>query len=274
MRVAGLVSIGLHAALLVGLAGIPLMTPEPLRTAPRDFRWLGSVTRAELVGAVGPLPPAARRAPLTRPAVRPPAEENRRAVQARVARPSPPRPRPPRPPEPRPAPPAVTAQAAAVPAVATPPPPPVPTPEVAAAAIRPPAPVGAAPPSLPQLQAVSAPTEGGGQAAGAAIGTAQGVVPDAQPIYQPEPEYPRLALSAGREGYVEVEFAIRRDGTTRDVRIVRADPPGVFDRAALRAVEQWKYAPPQIGGVAVERPNMRVVIEFEINLRRPPITRN
>jgi protein TonB len=100
-----------------------------------------------------------------------------------------------------------------------------------------------------------------------------GFLKDATPLYMPDPAYPRAALAAGREGQVTVGFTIRSDGTTRDLHILSANPPEVFEFAALRAVATWRYEPPVLNGEIVERPNMQVTIDFRIKDRRSPMQR-
>lgn len=57
------------------------------------------------------------------------------------------------------------------------------------------------------------------------------------------PSYPNRALTRGLEGFVDVRFAVTAIGVTTDIEILRAEPEGVFDRAAVRAVKRWKYLP-------------------------------
>lgn len=57
------------------------------------------------------------------------------------------------------------------------------------------------------------------------------------------PSYPNRALSRGLEGFVDVRFAVTATGATTNVEVLRAEPEGVFDRAAMRAVKRWKYLP-------------------------------
>ena len=40
---------------------------------------------------------------------------------------------------------------------------------------------------------------------------------------------------------MRVSFEVQADGRTRNVAIVDANPAGVFDSAAVKAVEQWKF---------------------------------
>lgn len=66
---------------------------------------------------------------------------------------------------------------------------------------------------------------------------------DLRPLSITAPEYPREALRAGRAGEVEVELTVGTDGSVTAARVIRADPVRIFDRAALSAVEQWRFQP-------------------------------
>ena len=84
------------------------------------------------------------------------------------------------------------------------------------------------------------------------------------PIVKVEPVYPRRALSRGIEGYVVVEFTVTKQGTTKDVRVVEADPPGMFDDAAMEAAAKFKYKPRVVDGEPIEVPGVRNKITFQI----------
>ena len=64
-----------------------------------------------------------------------------------------------------------------------------------------------------------------------------------RPISTPAPSYPREAYRDGTSGEVQVEFTVGTDGSVTSARVVRADPPRVFDREALSAVKRWKFQP-------------------------------
>ena len=64
-----------------------------------------------------------------------------------------------------------------------------------------------------------------------------------RPISTPAPSYPREAYREGTSGEVQVEFTVGTDGSVTSARVVRADPPRVFDREALSAVKRWKFQP-------------------------------
>jgi len=64
-----------------------------------------------------------------------------------------------------------------------------------------------------------------------------------RPISTPSPSYPREAYREGTSGEVQVEFTVGTDGSVTSARVVRANPPRVFDREALNAVKRWKFEP-------------------------------
>ena len=74
---------------------------------------------------------------------------------------------------------------------------------------------------------------------------------DFLPMVKVPPQYPRRALRNGVEGYVIVSFTVMPDGSVKDPRVIEANPPGVFDQAAIGAVLKFKYKPRVIAGQAV-----------------------
>lgn len=78
------------------------------------------------------------------------------------------------------------------------------------------------------------------RAAAAAAGPA---TPALRAISTPAPRYPPDALRAGQSGEVLVEFTVNPDGSVANARVVRADPPRVFDREAVAAVRRWRFEP-------------------------------
>jgi TonB family protein len=78
------------------------------------------------------------------------------------------------------------------------------------------------------------------------------------------PVYPAAARAEGIEGAVVVEYRVSAEGEVRDPRVVRAEPPGVFDQAALAAVRTWRYRPHRPDGEAVEVPGVRSTLRFRL----------
>lgn len=78
-----------------------------------------------------------------------------------------------------------------------------------------------------------------------------------------EPQYPTSALRNRTEGEVEVEFTVLADGSVADVEVIRANPRGVFEQSAVRAVLRWQFAPKRQNGVAMPA-RVRQVIQFDL----------
>ncbi len=63
------------------------------------------------------------------------------------------------------------------------------------------------------------------------------------PLVRVPPDYPMRALQDGIEGYVMLRFVVTETGSVEDPEVLRAEPPGVFERAARRSVLRWKFQP-------------------------------
>jgi len=72
-----------------------------------------------------------------------------------------------------------------------------------------------------------------------------------EPLEAADPVYPPDALRAGVEGRVEIAFTVTETGAVRDVGVVASTPPGVFDEAALAAIERWRFRPRAVNGQPV-----------------------
>ena len=98
-----------------------------------------------------------------------------------------------------------------------------------------------------------APGIGGGPFLGAIGGGIGGGDSDIIPLVRISPQYPRQAAMDRIEGTVTLEFIVNPDGTVRNVRIVSANPPGVFEQAAITAALKWKFKPKVVDGKPVEQ---------------------
>jgi protein TonB len=85
----------------------------------------------------------------------------------------------------------------------------------------------------------------------------------ALPLVRVEPQYPPAASRRGLEGWVQLRFTISTAGSVKDA-IVVSSSNSVFDRAALQAVNKWKYQPQMQSGKPVESPDNEVVLRFEM----------
>jgi protein TonB len=85
-----------------------------------------------------------------------------------------------------------------------------------------------------------------------------GQVEAAKLIFQPKPEYPPLAKMARIQGTVRLEAVISRDGTIQDLKVLSGHP--LLVKAALEAVQRWRYQPTLLNGEPVE-----VITEIDVN---------
>ena len=85
-----------------------------------------------------------------------------------------------------------------------------------------------------------------------------GQVESARLIFQPKPEYPPLAKMARIQGTVRLDAVISKDGTIQDLKVISGHP--LLVRAALDAVQRWRYQPTMLNGDAVE-----VATEIDVN---------
>lgn len=87
------------------------------------------------------------------------------------------------------------------------------------------------------------------------------------PVVKVPPIYPPQARKRGVQGYVVVEFTVGADGTVINPAVVDAQPPGVFDQAALQAARKFTYLPQMHEGVAVPVEGVRNRINFSLAAR-------
>lgn len=87
---------------------------------------------------------------------------------------------------------------------------------------------------------------------------------DYLPIVKPQPVYPRRAQERGISGHVLVEFTVTETGSVEDVVVILAEPPGYFERAAIRAAEKFKYKPKVINGEPQRTAGVQNDIIFEM----------
>lgn len=85
------------------------------------------------------------------------------------------------------------------------------------------------------------------------------------PIVKVAPVYPRRALARGIEGTVLVEFTVTKQGSVRDPMVLEANPPDIFNQAAIDAALKFKYKPRVINGEPTEVAGVQNLIRFEID---------
>jgi TonB family protein len=78
-----------------------------------------------------------------------------------------------------------------------------------------------------------------------------------------KPTYPEGALRRGTEGWVDLVFTVRTDGSIGDVSVTGAEPAGIFEQSAMASVRRWRYEPVRKDGRLVEQ-RARLRLRFTI----------
>jgi len=89
-------------------------------------------------------------------------------------------------------------------------------------------------------------------------------VPEVRPpakVFDVRPVYPEDARAAGIEGVVILDIVIGEDGAVLDSQVLRSIL--ALDRAAVNAVQQWRFAPTVLNGEPVEV-EMTVTVNFTL----------
>jgi TonB family protein len=67
------------------------------------------------------------------------------------------------------------------------------------------------------------------------------VISEGQILYRVEPVYPKIASLANIRGEVRLHAIIAKDGTIQSLSVISGHP--ILAKAAIEAVEQWRYRP-------------------------------
>ena len=85
------------------------------------------------------------------------------------------------------------------------------------------------------------------------------------------PEYPPIARKAGVEGRVQLLIVVDEEGNVIDAQVVFANPPGIFEEAAIKAIMQWKFKPAKQRDKPI-KVQMGWPIEFTLKGVIPPLS--
>jgi bla regulator protein BlaR1 len=94
---------------------------------------------------------------------------------------------------------------------------------------------------------------------------------EATPILRVEPKYPLEAAQQKIEGSVVLQFDIARDGSTSNIKIIKAEPENVFAKTSIDALQKWKYKPQIVGGQPQIQHNILVQLDYRLDENPAPI---
>jgi TonB family protein len=67
------------------------------------------------------------------------------------------------------------------------------------------------------------------------------------------PQFPATLRNRIVNGWVEVEFTVRTDGSTADIVVTNSSPRRLYDSSAISAIRQWRYKPVLQNGKPVDQ---------------------
>ena len=81
----------------------------------------------------------------------------------------------------------------------------------------------------------------------------KGAILETEPSYlqNSPPLYPRIAVERGYEGMVILKASVLKDGSCGQIEILNSSGHQVLDRAALKAVEKWKFVSARRGMIPI-----------------------
>lgn len=87
---------------------------------------------------------------------------------------------------------------------------------------------------------------------------------DAAPIIRYPPRYPeRCIRRASSKEIIHIGFDVTREGTTENIHVIDSSN-SCMDKAAMQAVEKWRYHPKTVNGEAVVRKGVETEITLEL----------
>jgi TonB family protein len=107
----------------------------------------------------------------------------------------------------------------------------------------------------------SAPSETSGDVSRRMTRIGHGVSPP-RLTYQPEPEFSESARQAKYQGVVTLWLVVNKEGVPTDIRILQPLGYGL-DAQAVKAVENWRFAPAEKDGQPV---NVEIAVEVDFHL--------
>lgn len=73
-----------------------------------------------------------------------------------------------------------------------------------------------------------------------------------EPLYNPKPRYPSIAMKAEIEGFVDVDLIVNYKGRVEKFSIVRVTGHSSFGNETSKVIAKWRFPPPRIGGNKVK----------------------
>lgn len=79
------------------------------------------------------------------------------------------------------------------------------------------------------------------------------ITAEIKPVITFKPIYPKEAILARIEGYVDVQFTVDIHGSVKDTFVVKSKPKKIFNQAAIQAILEYKFSPQLLDSVPIEQ---------------------
>lgn len=76
--------------------------------------------------------------------------------------------------------------------------------------------------------------------------------------------YPEAAVKNNIEGWVLINLTVNPDGTVKEAGIVKSEPEGVFEEAAIARAKGFVFKPRMVNGSGIEVPDVQWVIKYAL----------
>ncbi|MDX1726468.1 MAG: energy transducer TonB [Pseudoalteromonas tetraodonis] len=84
------------------------------------------------------------------------------------------------------------------------------------------------------------------------------------PLYRVEPKYPKNKARFSKDGSVVMEFQVDESGFVKNPQVLSSEGGVAFEKSAVEALAQWRYAPKFEHGKAVAATS-KVQLDFKVN---------
>jgi TonB family protein len=84
------------------------------------------------------------------------------------------------------------------------------------------------------------------------------------PLYRVNPKYPKNKARFSKDGSVVMEFEVNESGFVKNPRVLSSEGGLAFEKSAVEALAQWRYAPKFEHGKAVAATS-KVQLDFKVN---------
>ena len=82
-----------------------------------------------------------------------------------------------------------------------------------------------------------------------------------------KPIYPAVAKEAGWEGVVVVRVLVKTNGSAGEVTVQKSSGYAILDKAAMEAVEQWRFKPAKDGNILINK-IVDIPLKFELHSKQ------